>query len=181
MGRKKNFEREDVLDKALSLFWKKGFADTSVQDLEKTTGVNKSGLYSEFKDKEDLYACALKQYLGKVSVKDILDSEPPGWNNIERFLMLPLTCNGTKGCFATNSYREFKIIPTAAKNALISHADGLRQLLVKNLKGHTKSNPEIVANMIMSFHNGIALELNLHTAADLKERIELFLKTIKLA
>lgn len=179
MGRKKNFEREDVLDKALSLFWKKGFADTSVQDLEKTTGVNKSGLYSEFKDKDDLYACALKQYLGKSFVHEILETHPPGWANIEKFLFLPLTCEGTKGCFATNSIRESRILPAPARNALMSHIDSLRELLVKNLKGHTKNNPETVASLILSFHNGIALELNLQTADDLKERIELFVKAIK--
>tara|TARA_B110001454_G_C12723218_1_gene435909 strand:+ start:24272 stop:24817 length:546 start_codon:yes stop_codon:yes gene_type:complete len=181
MGRKKNFEREDVLDKALSLFWKKGFAETSVQDLEKITGVNKSGLYSEFKDKDDLYACALKQYLGRTDVRDIFNTEPPGWANIEKFLMLPLTCQGNKGCFATNSIRESKILPTPARQALTNHMDNLREALVKNLKGNTKSNPETVASMIMSFHNGIALELNLLTADDLKDRIELFIKTIKLA
>ena len=55
MGRPKGFERSEVLDKALQLFWKKGFADTSLQDLEKATGVNKSGLYSEFKDKDEIF------------------------------------------------------------------------------------------------------------------------------
>jgi TetR/AcrR family transcriptional regulator, copper-responsive repressor len=42
-----------VLEKAIRVFWKRGFPDTSVQDLERATGVNKSGLYSEFRDKED--------------------------------------------------------------------------------------------------------------------------------
>jgi AcrR family transcriptional regulator len=51
MGRPKNFSREGVLEKALPVFWKHGFADTSLQDLEKATGVNKSGLYVEFADK----------------------------------------------------------------------------------------------------------------------------------
>ena len=55
MGRPKNFSREGVLEKAMPVFWKYGFADTSLQELEKATGVNKSGLYSEFADKGDLY------------------------------------------------------------------------------------------------------------------------------
>jgi AcrR family transcriptional regulator len=53
-GRTKNFSREGVLKKALPVFWKYGFADTSLQELEKSTSVNKSGLYSEFADKGDL-------------------------------------------------------------------------------------------------------------------------------
>src|ERR1700722_13886914 len=34
MGRRKLFTREDVLDKAIPVFWKHGLAETSVQDLE---------------------------------------------------------------------------------------------------------------------------------------------------
>jgi len=62
MGRPKNFSREGVLEKALPVFWKYGFADTSLQELEKATGVNKSGLYAEFADKGDLYLESLRHY-----------------------------------------------------------------------------------------------------------------------
>src|SRR5258708_23646725 len=65
MGRPKNFSREGVLEKALPVFWKHGFADTSLQDLEKATGVNKSGLYAEFADKGDLYLESLRPCLRK--------------------------------------------------------------------------------------------------------------------
>ena len=47
----RNFSREGVLEKALPVFWKHGFADASLQELETATGVNKSGLYSEFSGK----------------------------------------------------------------------------------------------------------------------------------
>ena len=54
MARPRKFSREGVLEKALPVFWKHGFADASLQELEKATGVNKSGLYSEFSGKEEL-------------------------------------------------------------------------------------------------------------------------------
>lgn len=179
MGRKKNFEREDVLDKSLAIFMKKGFADTSVQDLEKATGVNKSGLYSEFKDKEDLFACALKQYIGRVPLKDLFAQEPLGWGNIEKFLKLASKCGDARGCFAVNSIRESKIMPVQAKTALTNHLTGLKEMLVDNLRGNTKASPEIVADMIIAFHNGNALEQNIQNSESLKERIDLFLKAIK--
>jgi AcrR family transcriptional regulator len=50
MARPRNFSREGVLERALPVFWKHGFADASLQELEKATGVNKSGLYAEFSD-----------------------------------------------------------------------------------------------------------------------------------
>src|SRR5437660_6090131 len=43
MGRRKLFTREDVLNKTIPVFWKHGLAETSVQDLERATGVRKSG------------------------------------------------------------------------------------------------------------------------------------------
>jgi hypothetical protein len=44
MARPRNFSREGVLEKALPVFWKHGFADAGLQELEKATWVNKSGL-----------------------------------------------------------------------------------------------------------------------------------------
>jgi NADPH-dependent curcumin reductase CurA len=61
MGRRRNFSREDVLTKAIPVFWKRGFADKKVEDLE-ATGVNKSGLYSKFSSKE-IFVERLKHYL----------------------------------------------------------------------------------------------------------------------
>src|ERR1700694_3919680 len=83
MGRPKNFNREGVLEKALPVFWRRGFADASLHELEQATEVNKSGLYSEFEDKEDLFVQSLRYYLENVEKRGLLTTEPLGWNNIE--------------------------------------------------------------------------------------------------
>ena len=112
MARPKNFSREGVLEKALPVFWRRGFADASLHELEVATGVNKSGLYSEFKDKEDLFMQSLQYYLESLEKKGLLTAEPLGWNNIERFLKMgPCSMEGKKGCFAVSSMREFAILP----------------------------------------------------------------------
>src|SRR5271155_5748191 len=72
MGRRKLFTREDVLDKAIPVFWKHGLAETSVQDLEQATGVRKSGLYTEFKDKEDLFVESLRRYFDMLTARGTL-------------------------------------------------------------------------------------------------------------
>src|SRR5258708_12638881 len=87
MGRPKQFNREGVLDRAIPVFWKHGFANTTLQHLEQATGVNKSGLYSEFKDKEDLFLASLERY-AQTRGAEILTAHPLGWGNIERFLRL---------------------------------------------------------------------------------------------
>src|SRR5258707_2749057 len=86
MGRPKSFSREEVLEKAMPVFWKRGFADTSLQDLERATGVNKSGLYTEFRDKEDLFVACLRHYLESQEKRGFLTREPLWWENVEKFL-----------------------------------------------------------------------------------------------
>jgi len=72
MGRRKLFTREDVLNKTIPVFWKHGLAETSVQDLEHATGVRKSGLYAEFKDKEDLFVASIRQYFDMLTARGTL-------------------------------------------------------------------------------------------------------------
>ena len=87
MARPRNFSREGVLEKALPVFWKHGFADASLHELEKATGVNKSGLYAEFSGKEELFLESLRFYLDRMPL-GLLMVEPLGWDNIEQFLKL---------------------------------------------------------------------------------------------
>ena len=84
MGRPKQFNREGVLDRAIPVFWKYGFANTTVQHLEEATGVNKSGLYSEFRDKEDLFLASLERY-AQTRGALILTAQPLGWATLRGF------------------------------------------------------------------------------------------------
>src|SRR5260370_41521352 len=76
MGRPKNFSREEVLEKAMPVFWKHGFADTSLQELERATGVNKSVLYTEIRDKQDLFVACLRHYLESQEKGGFVTREP---------------------------------------------------------------------------------------------------------
>src|ERR1700738_2491589 len=112
MGRPKTFSREGVLAKALPVFWKHGFANTSLQELEKATGVNKSGLYAEFAGKGDLYLESLRHCLRRRKEEELRTAKPLGWNNVERFLKLgPYSLEGQKGCFSVNSMNQFAVVP----------------------------------------------------------------------
>src|SRR6202789_390154 len=100
MGRPKGFSREEVLEKSMPVFWKHGFADTSLQELERATGVNKSGLYTEFRDKEDLFVACLRHYLQSQGKRGLLAKEPLGWKNVETFLKNgPLNKGDRRGGF----------------------------------------------------------------------------------
>jgi len=62
MARPQQFERDDVLDKALNVFWLKGFESTSVQDLVDATGLNRGSIYLAFGDKAELFAQVMERY-----------------------------------------------------------------------------------------------------------------------
>ncbi len=61
-GRPRAFDRDAALDKALALFWAKGFEGVSIADLTETTGVNPPSLYAAFGNKEALFREALDLY-----------------------------------------------------------------------------------------------------------------------
>jgi TetR/AcrR family transcriptional regulator, transcriptional repressor for nem operon len=62
MPRPKNFNEDEVLGKAMRLFWHKGFEATSIQDLVTHLGINKQSIYDTFGDKKKLYLLALNKY-----------------------------------------------------------------------------------------------------------------------
>jgi TetR/AcrR family transcriptional regulator, copper-responsive repressor len=166
MGRPKKFTREAVLEKALPVFWRHGFADASLHELEQATGVNKSGLYTEFKDKEDLFVQSLRYYLESLEKQGLLTAEPLGWNNIERFLKTaPGSMTGQKGCFAVNSIRESAILPSEAVSIITRSRSNLKQLLAKNLKAErSKINPDSLAELVLTFFTGLSMEHNISSS-----------------
>ncbi|WP_067816654.1 TetR/AcrR family transcriptional regulator [Nocardia inohanensis] len=61
-GRPRSFDREAALDKALRLFWERGYEATSVSDLTKALGIGTPSLYAAFGDKQKLFNEALETY-----------------------------------------------------------------------------------------------------------------------
>src|ERR1700692_947595 len=163
MARRRNFSREGVLERALPVFWRHGFADTSLQELEKATGVNKSGLYAEFSGKEDLFLESLRFYLDRMPSLGFLMVEPLGWGNIEQFLKLgPRNTEGQKGCFAISSMRELAILPPAAIEMLGHGRVQLKQLIAKNIEAEKpKADVNDLDGMVLTFYTGLSLEQNL--------------------
>lgn len=177
MGRLKNFNREDVLDEAIQLFWKKGYADTSLSDLEKATGVNKSGLYSEFKDKDDIFIESLKRYRESHPGYKQLLVEPLGWKNIENFFKSTMACKGQKGCFLANTTREYSIIPAKVKQLLEENHGEAHNLILMNVKAAgVKKDAEAITNMIMTFGGGLSLKLNAMKPEQLMKEVDTFLE-----
>jgi TetR/AcrR family transcriptional regulator, copper-responsive repressor len=182
MGRPKNFSREEVLAKAMPVFWKHGFADTSLHELERATGVNKSGLYTEFRDKEDLFVACLRHYLESQGKRGLLTKEPLGWKNVETFLKNgPLNKGEQQGCFSVNSMREFAILPDEAYGVVTENRVLLQRLLATNIEAEKpKMAASAIAEMVLSFFSGLCIERNLKSVkASSTRKIENFMTALR--
>ena len=62
MARTKDFNEEDVLNKALAIFWQKGYNGTSMQDLVEGLGISRSSMYDTYTDKYTLFVKSLERY-----------------------------------------------------------------------------------------------------------------------
>jgi len=182
MGRPKNFSREGVLEKAMLVFWTHGFSDTTLQDLERATGVNKSGLYTEFRDKEDLFVACLRHYLESQEKRGLLTKKPLGWNNVETFLKNgPLNKGEQQGCFSVNSMREVAILPDEAYGVVTENRALLQRLLAMNIETEEpKMAPSAIAEMVLSFFSGLCIERNLKSGkASSTRKIENFMTALR--
>jgi AcrR family transcriptional regulator len=74
IGRPREFDRDAALEAAMFLFWRKGFAATSMNDLCDAMGVRSPSLYAAFGSKEALYLEAVEHY--------VRTQGPPVWDKL---------------------------------------------------------------------------------------------------
>lgn len=75
MARNKAFDKDEALEAAMLLFWKNGYADTSIQALEKAMKLKRSSIYNTFGNKRTLFQQTLIRYLEIVLMRFIFALE----------------------------------------------------------------------------------------------------------
>jgi len=66
-GRPRSFDRDEVLDRAVEVFWQQGYRSTTTRDLESELGLGQSSIYNTFGSKQDLFVAALDRYESRVT------------------------------------------------------------------------------------------------------------------
>jgi TetR/AcrR family transcriptional regulator, copper-responsive repressor len=105
-GRPRAYEPEVALARALDVFWKEGFAATSLDDLSAATGMNRPSLYGAFGDKRELYIKSYESYRDRARQRmgETFAIELPVREMLERIYGIALDMylsgkDGPRGCF----------------------------------------------------------------------------------
>src|SRR5882724_6563025 len=87
VGRPRSFDADDALDRALRVFWRKGYEGTSLPDLTKAMRINRPSLYAAFGNKEDLFRKVVDRYDSGVAgyTREALE-QPTAREVVERLL-----------------------------------------------------------------------------------------------
>src|SRR3954463_144115 len=111
MARPREFDTDQAVDRAMDLFWSRGYAATSLQDLTAVLGIGSGSLYAAFGSKEQLYARALERYSSRNAGALIAELESA--TDVRSALRAALTamaeadlCDPERGCFVVNAATE---------------------------------------------------------------------------
>ncbi|MEL7123840.1 MAG: TetR/AcrR family transcriptional regulator [Bacteroidota bacterium] len=119
MPKVKLFNEQEVLQKAMILFWTKGYHDTSIQDLTQHLGISRSSLYDTFGGKKNLYHKAFNLYIaiskskGEEFLKGGKDVKQLLRGFFSKVLHQDQNDPSCKGCFVVNTTTE--LLPSDSK------------------------------------------------------------------
>lgn len=164
----------------MHVFWEKGFASSSLKDIEKATGVFKSGLYSEFKDKNDLFVHTILHYKQNHPSRKILSREPFGWENISEFFRLVILSENQLGDYLACIVPELGILPKKVRLILEESMAACGNDFVNNLKAAgVKKDIQLALEFITTFHYGMTVKVKIESPEKIKKEIDRFIELLQ--
>ncbi len=111
MGRNYEFNREETLNKAMQVFWQKGYKATSMKDLIDEMGIQPGSIYNSFGDKHSLFLEAIKYYGDVVTSNALksLENEGSPLENLHKYVVEIISRPSEKkcrGCLIVNTVVE---------------------------------------------------------------------------
>ncbi len=164
-GRPKAFDRTDVLEKALGLFWSQGYEATGMAQLVQTMGIGRQSIYNAFGDKRALYLAALEHYYDTRMQKMLQGLRGEG----SPLARLKATVQGAgspnaKGCMVCNSMAEFGShepdVNAQLRRYVSAQEEAFANVLIQAQQaGEISSNakPRVLARQLVATMQGMAL------------------------
>ena len=173
-GRKRAFDKEEALDKAMRVFWENGYAGTSLAQLTSALGINKPSLYAAFGNKEQLFATAMEHYMDQYSGPNfqwLTDSpDAPLTERLKAFLFGVINTvsdsDSPKGCLFVRSSCESggAAIPSETTSSVqdmgLKSEMALAKLLeAERLRGRLPEDAQVkdIAGYVLSVMYGLAV------------------------
>ncbi len=169
-GPDKQFDPEIALDKAMQLFWAKGYAATGLNELLQTMEIGRKSLYDTFGNKRALYIKALDRY-SQTIVSDIYrrlnDPGRPALENVRAVMRDIAAINSepmSPGCLLGVSMAQFRTDDAEMAGVLRKHMQGVERAYFEafakaQAEGELKptTNVRNLARLFMSAHQGLTL------------------------
>jgi TetR/AcrR family transcriptional regulator, copper-responsive repressor len=106
-GRPRAYEPDVALTRAMDVFWRDGFAATSLDSISAATGMNRPSLYAAFGDKRDIYVKAYERYRERARMRmaEIFASQLPLRDLLRHVYAIAIDMyvsgeDGPRGCFS---------------------------------------------------------------------------------
>jgi len=128
MARPREFDFDAALERAMYVFWNKGYEATSLDDLCDATGLSRSSLYATFGNKRDLLLQTVDRYVERrtPNIEAILARSPTIHEGVAallgEFIDQIVSGSGRRGCFLGNCAAE---LPRSDRTALARVREGL--------------------------------------------------------
>ena len=145
MARKLEFDKAEALQKAMLLFWEKGYEASSMEDLVSAMNINRFSIYNSFGDKKTLLLLALESYRVSVMQKLIvpLQSEDSGSQSLSHYfanMNKQLNSNsGALGCFIQKTGQSHIGRDPAIAKVLRAMLEELRFALLNTVEKSVKA------------------------------------------
>lgn len=167
MARPRSFDEDAVCDLARDVFWDRGYAATSIQDLTAATGLNRSSLYGAFGDKNGLFLRAFDRYveqaMGGVE-HDLVGEDAGAWARVRQHVESKVaeSTASDRGCLLAKAAAELAsgdpVMADRAKAAYTIYESHLRDAVAAarragELPGST--NPHVAAALLLTTLRGI--------------------------
>lgn len=145
MARSKDFDENEVLAKAVKLFWLKGYNGTSMQELVDSLGISRSSLYDTYVDKHTLYLKALQYYqsTSQQQINDIVAKTSSPKDAVKK--LLDFVTNGLlsdkehKGCFMLNAEVEVAAQDPEVMKIVCANDRQIEEALLQIIKSGQKN------------------------------------------
>lgn len=189
-GRPRVFDMDEALDKALEIFWKRGYEGASITELTGTLGINKPSLYAAFGNKEELFKKALSRYVaGPAAFIQEVINQPTAFEVARSFLIKAveffMDTKHPKGCLIVQAALSGSEDSLIVKDLLAKYRYSYEHLLAQRFEKAKKegdlptvANAETLAKFLSTLHQGMSVQVTSGASkGELMQIVDLALKS----